>query len=556
MANPDGDNAAEQRLTFGRYVVDLNRGCLLLDDREITLRPKTFAVLTYLATHPGRLVSKDEILAAVWPNLVVTDDTLVQSIGELRRALGESGARLITTVPRRGYRFEGDEAPPDRRKARDWHPLRWRWNYGIIAPLAVGLTVAALWIGPTVRDAMKPPVVTTAIKPAIAVLPFQNQSDDASREYLADGLTQDIINSLGRFSALTVMSWNAVATYKGAVARPGEIARVLAVRYQVEGSVRYAADHVRISAQLVDIQGRVLWSARFDEAPADLFALQDRITREIAGALAIRITEFEQQRVYAKPTASFDAYDYVLRARPALRRPTRANIVEARELLRRAIALDPAYAAAHSALGETFHVAISMGWAESPAEYWKRVEAEAGEALRLDPADVRGRILLARCYIAYNRYAEAQAQIDRAIAINPNDADALAGRGNILVWLGKTDAAIETLELAQRIDPELNDFDNFALTLAYYLKRNYPAAIEQAELNLRKNPGAHFNRAVLAAAYAQANRPAEAARVAEDIRRTDPTFDAAEFGNKFLNPGDLDRLREGLRKAGLYTAAR
>jgi TolB-like protein/DNA-binding winged helix-turn-helix (wHTH) protein/cytochrome c-type biogenesis protein CcmH/NrfG len=555
MANPDGDNAAAQRLTFGRYVLDLNRGCLLLDDREITLRPKTFAVLIYLATHPGRLVSKEELLTAVWPNLVVTDDTLVQSIGELRRALGESGARLITTVPRRGYRFEGDEAPPDRRKARDWHPLRWRWKYGIFAPLAVAITVAALWLGTNVRDAMKP-VVSTAIKPAIAVLPFQNQSDDASREYLADGLTQDIINSLGRFSALTVMSWNAVATYKGAVARPGEIARVLAVRYQVEGSVRYAADQVRVSAQLVDIQGRVLWSARFDESPADLFTLQDRISREIAGALAIRVTEFEQQRVSTKPTASFDAYDFVLRARPALRRPTRANIVNARELLRRAIALDPDYAAAHSALGETFHVAISMGWAESPAEYWKRVEAEAGEALRLDPADVRGRILLARSYIAYNRYPEAQAQIDRAIAINPSDADALAGRGNILVWLGKTDAAIETLKLAQRIDPELNDFDNFALTLAYYLKRDYPAAIEQAELNLRKNPGAHFNRAVLAAAYAQAERPADAARVAADIRRTDPTFEAAEFGNKFLNAGDLDRLREGLRKAGLYTAAR
>jgi adenylate cyclase len=556
MANPDG-NTAEQRLTFGRFVVDLNRGCLLLDDREVALRPKTFAVLTYLATHPGRLVGKEELLAAVWPNLVVTDDTLVQSIGELRRALGESGARLITTVPRRGYRFEVAEAPPERRKPHGWHPLRWRWQYGILAPLAVALAVAVLWLAIPTGDPTKPPgppPVATAIKPAIAVLPFQNQSDDASREYLADGLTQDLINSLGRFSALTVMSWNAVATYKGTAAKPGEIARALAVRYQVEGSVRYAADHVRVSAQLVDDQGRVLWSARFDEATADLFALQDRIAREIAGALAIRVTDFEQQRAFAKPTASFDAYDYVLRARPALRRPTRANIVEARELLRRAIALDPAYAAAHSALGETFHVAISMGWAESPAEYWKRVETAAGEALRLDPTDMRGRILLARSYIAYNRYPEAQSQIDRAIAINPNDADALAGRGNILVWLGKTDAAIETLEFAQRIDPELNDYDSFALTLAYYLKSNYAAAIEQSELNLRRNPGAHFNRAVLAAAYAQADRPADATRVVEEIRRTDPTFEATEFGNKFLNAADLERLREGLRKAGLYTA--
>jgi adenylate cyclase len=553
MGNQQGDNA-EQRLKFGRYVLDLHRGCLLLDGREVALRPKTFAVLHYLVTHPGRLVGKDELLEAVWPGLVVTDDTLVQSIGELRRALGESGARLITTVPRRGYRFEAEEAPPERRKARAWHPLRFRWLYGVLAPLAVALTVLVLWLAGFWSDASAPAIEEA--KPAIAVLPFQHQGDDPSREYLADGLTQDLINSLGRFSALTVMSWNAVAAYKGEAVRPGEIARLLKVRYQVEGSVRYAGDRVRVSAQIVDPQGRVLWSDRFEEAPADVFALQDRITREIAGALAIRVSEFEQQRVAKKPTDNFDAYDYLLRARPALQTPSRAGIVEARDLLRHAIALDPNYAAAHSALGETFHVAISLGWAESPDEYWKRVETHAGKALALDPSDVRARVLMARSYIAYNRYVEAQTEIDRAIAINPNDADALAGRGNILVWLGKADAAIESLELALRIDPDLNDFDRFALALAYYQKQRYDEAIEQAELNLRKNPAARFNEAVLAAAYAQSGRSADAARISEGIRRTDPVFDATHYGNKFLNPQDLEHLRDGLRKAGLYADAR
>jgi len=551
MTTPEGDNA-ESRLAFGRYVLDLRRGSLLLDGREVALRPKTFGVLRFLVEHPDRLVSKEELLAAVWPNLIVTDDTLVQSIGELRRALGETGARLIVTVPRRGYRFEATEAPPDRRKSRGLHALRFRWKYGILAPLAVALTVLVLWLADFWSETSAPTAV--AAKPAIAVLPFQLQGEDASREYLADGLTQDLISSLGRFPALTVMSWNAVAAYKGEVVRPGEIARLLAVRYQVEGSVRYAGDQVRVSAQMVDSQGRVLWSARFEETPADVFALQDRITREIAGALAIQVTEFEQRRVASKPTESFDAYDYLLRARPALQRPTRGGIVEARELIRRAIALDPKYAAAHSALGETFHVAISMGWAESPDEYWKRVETHAGEALKLDASDLRARILMARSYLAYNRHLEAQSQIDRAIAINPNDADALAGRGNILMWRGLTDSAIEALELALRIDPELNDFDRFALTLAYYLKRRYNEAIEQAELNLRRNPAARFNEAVLAAAYAQVGRGADAARVSEGVRQTDPMFDAETYGNKFLNPKDLADLRDGLRKAGLYAA--
>jgi tetratricopeptide (TPR) repeat protein len=196
-----------------------------------------------------------------------------------------------------------------------------------------------------------------------------------------------------------------------------------------------------------------------------------------------------------------------------------------------------------------------MGWAESPDEYWKRVEAHAAEALRFDESNVRARILLARNFIAYNRYAEAQVQIDRAIAVNPSDADALAGRGNILVWLGHTDAAIEALELAQRIDPVLNAFDRFALSLAYYLDARYEASIEQALLNLRRNADAHFNQVMLAAAYAQIGRSQDAARVVETIRRTDPTFEGTTFGNKFLNPSDLEHLREGLRKAGLYSSS-
>jgi TolB-like protein/DNA-binding winged helix-turn-helix (wHTH) protein len=539
--------AMTERLAFGRFVLDLARGSLHSGDRELPLRPKTWAVLRYLAEHPDRLISKEELLEAVWPGLIVTDDTLVQSIGELRRTLGDDGARLIVTVPKRGYRFVPAAAPGERRKARGWHPLRWRWIYGILAPLLLATTVLGILLldhRPT-----KPP---RGEKPAIAVLPFMFQGDDPQRAYLADGVTQDLIHSLGRFSALSVMSWNAVAGYRGDTAKPGNVARALDVRYQVEGSLRLAGEQMRVSAQLVDTQGRVLWSARFDEPASDVFALQDRITREIAGALAIRVSESELARVTASPPASFDAYDYVLRARPALQRPTRAGIVEARDLLRRAVALDPNYAAAQSALGETFHIALSMGWAESPDEYWNRLAEHAGAALRLDTNDARAHVLLARMHLAYGRFPAARLEIDRAIDINPSDADALAGRGNILVWLGENAQAIESLELAQRLDPELNAFDRFALSVAYYLARRYDDAIESAELNLRRNPAAPFTRAILAAAYAQAGRTADAGRVAAEVRRVDPTFDGATFGNKFLDGKDLARLREGLAKAGLY----
>jgi adenylate cyclase len=536
------------KITFGRYVLDLSRGCLLSDGREIPLRPKTFAVLTHLAQHPGRLVSKDELFEAAWPGLVVGDDTLVQSIGELRRALGDTDARLITTVPRRGYRLEMESAPAERRHARGVQPLRFRWKYGLFAPLALAIAFAAIWFA---TSRQTPPLRVADVRPAIAILPFQNQSDDPSREYLADGLTQDLINSLGHFSDLTVMSWNAVATYKGAIAQPGEIARVLAVRYQVEGSVRYADDRLRVSAQLVDVQGRVLWSARYDEATADVFALQDSITREVAGALAIRVSEQEQKRVASKAPASFDAYDYLLRARPALQRPTRTGLAEARELLRRALAIDPDYGAAHAALGETFHAAVSLGWAEDPDDYWQRVEKHAGDALRVDANNVQARVLLGRYNLAYNRYSAAELELDRAVAINPNNADALAGRGNGLLWMGRTDQALETLELAQRIDPDLNPYERFTLALAYYLKKRYDDAIEQCVVNLRKSPEATFNLPVLAASYAQSGRLADAERTVAALRARDPTFDARTYGTKFQKASDLENLRTGLKKAGL-----
>ncbi len=596
MAAPRGDappRTRAGRLRVDRYVLDLDRGCTLLDGNEIALRPKTFAVLQHLIENRARLVSKDELFAAVWPDLFVTDDALVQSVGELRRALGEDGPRLIKTIPRRGYRFEADVSDADlpgrspagasalpatsgdvpqspesiavtHTKRLSVATSRAGARIGLFAALTLACLLAAGvwwsgagWNSPNQArhaDRSRAASLENGMRPAIALLPFLNQSDDASREYFADGMTQDIINALGRFSELTVMSWNAVLPYKGKPASPGEIARSLAVRYQVEGGIRQAGDRVRVNAQLVDSDGRVLWSARFDEALADLFALQDKITAEIAGALAIQVAQSEQRLVFGRPTESLEAYDYVLRARPALRRPTRANNAEARALLRRAIQLDPNYAAAYAALAETYHIAASMGWAESPSEFLGRAEELAGKALTIDDSEVRAHIMLGRVHIFYQQYAQARAEMDRALAINPNDAHGLAGRGNALMWMGQTDAAIEALEAAQRIDPELNAIDRFGLSLAYYLARRYDASIAQAELNLRNTEGANFSRVVLAAACAQLHRSEETVRAVTAIRDLDPAFDPLTFGNKLVNPADLDHLRDGFRKAGLYAA--
>jgi len=196
-----------------------------------------------------------------------------------------------------------------------------------------------------------------------------------------------------------------------------------------------------------------------------------------------------------------------------------------------------------------------MGWTESPTDTLGRAEELALDALSLDTSEVRAHIVLARVDILHQNYQQAEQETDFAIAINPNDAESLAGRGNVLMWLGRTDAAIEALEQAQRIDPGPTAIDRFALSLAYYLKGRYDAAIEQAELNLRETPGANFSRIVLAAAFGKQNRAEDAARTVAMISRINPTFDPQEFGTKFLNPVDLETLRDGLRAAGLYPAS-
>lgn len=322
-------------------------------------------------------------------------------MGELRRALGDDGSHLIKTVPRRGYRFDGvvtdadalappvAAAPqsPERASSAGVFPSKigswWPIAFAILClAIAIGGAGLALWMG---SSSERPGVVRLldTAKPSVAVLPFVNQGKDTARDYFVDGLTQDLISALGRFSALTAMSWNAVLPYKGSPARPDEIARSLGIRYQLEGNVLRSGDRVRVSAQLVNEQGQVLWSARFDEPLSDIFALQDRIAGQIASILAVRLTQIEQRRAHDKPTANLEAYDYVLRARPALLHPERAANADARALLRRAIELDPGYAAAYAALGETFYNAAAMGWAQSPAAFFEQAQALANKALAL-----------------------------------------------------------------------------------------------------------------------------------------------------------------------------
>jgi TolB-like protein len=269
------------RVSFGRFELDPTRSCLLTEGREIPLRPPTYSVLAYLAARPGRRVPTEELMDAVWPGVIGSDDHLVQSIGELRRVFGDVDGRLIQYDLAQGAMLDPSGAAPERRHAPGVRPLRFRWMYGLIAPLLLAMAFVLIWYF-TSRGV---PVPDAIAHPAIAVLPFQDQSNDPAGVAHSEHFTRSLIVALGRHAAFRVKTWNEVASYKGALSRPGEIARVLAVRYQVQGSVRHADQQVRVSAQLVDVQGQVLWSARYVEPEANEPQLLARMVTDIVAAL-------------------------------------------------------------------------------------------------------------------------------------------------------------------------------------------------------------------------------------------------------------------------------
>lgn len=565
----------QQPLHFARFTLDLERCALRRGGDDLPLRPKSFDVLRYLAEHAGRVISKNELIEGVWPGIHVTDDSLVQCIGDIRQVLGAEGHTIIKTIPRRGYLFAvevshaaenapavsapGAVASAGASESHDAMAGR-RTTILVIAALIVMAAVGML----TFRERLQAlshgaifridkagstnPFVAHS-KPSIAVLPLLNLSGDAQQDYFSDGVTEDIIIALSKFSSLTVMSRNAVFAYKGRTAPPEEIGRNLKARYLVEGSAVRIGQRVRVSMQLIDTErSSVLWAGRFDEELQDLFALRDKITAQIVLTLAIKVTEIERKRSMAKPTASLEAYDYVLRARQALRHPVRATNVEARALFGRAIELDPNYAAAYVALGETLVSAISMGWMESPIRALERVEGLALKALELNSAEVRAHVLLARIHVYFRRYERALGELRQAVAVNPNDAEVLAGRGNILLWLGQTGAAIDLLEAARNVNPDLSHLDRFALGLGYYLQGRYGAAAELLERNLSKSPTDSHNHVLLALIYVQQDRRDDAARALASVRRLLPLFNPDTFGSQLRNPEDRERVRDGLRK--------
>jgi len=442
-------------------------------------------------------------------------------------------------------------------KARRLRPSRLRLH-AAIAVLALLLVAggATWWIKPWDRLSGSPTAGVAPIgrlaKPVIAVLPFENLSKDPGEDYFSEGLSEDIINALGQYRGLAVIAYNAALPYRGGSMNLQEISDALGVRYLVEGTVRRTGEKIRISTRLTDAQqGILLWSERFDNESKDVFAIQDAITRRVAGTLISNLTRIEQQRALAKSTENLGAYDLVLRGRAKLRRATRRANRSARQMFERAIEIDSKYAAAYAWLGRAHYQTATDGWTEFPGQSLERAETYAQQASILDPRAVEAWRTLARIHSLKFQIERALAEIDQAISINPSDAEALADRGTILLYSGRLEEAIAAYEPAFVFDPNLRADYVFARGLGYYLLRRHMDAIKVLERGVARYPDYVFIRVALVAAYGQLGQIADARRNADEVRRILPIFDPRLFGTRFRDSALQEYLAEGLKKGGL-----
>ncbi|MBB3559101.1 TolB-like protein/cytochrome c-type biogenesis protein CcmH/NrfG [Rhizobium sp. BK512] len=495
------------RFAFGPFVLDPEAGTLLRNEDPVAVGHRGVRLLAAFVGRPGEILAKTELMDAAWPGTAVEEGNLTVQIAQLRKLLGPAadGGEWISTIPRIGYRFTG--------------------------------TIRQL--GGEKRKHLALPD-----KPSIAVLPFVTVRGDPEQEDFADGLTEDLITDLSRTSDLFVIARNSSFAYKGRAIDVRDIAGELGVRYLLDGSARRAAGRVRINARLVDAEsGDHLWAERFDRSLEDIFAVQDEVTAKIVEALLGRLRPLPPRN---RPK-NLEAYDLCVRARTLMDdAPQTAR--ETQLMLTRAIALDPDYAEAHRWLALNHW----MGWVHSggptKADRGRALEL-ARKAVALDANDAGCRWVLAYL-LAYERsFTEADAEFEKAIELDPNEADTWAALSDISVLAGRIEEGLEQIGKAFRLNPFPASWYYLTLGQAQYACRNYEAVIETLR---RDETYRTSSRRFLAAALAQLGQIEEARAEVELFLVANPQFSIGHWAEMepFRDAATLAHFIDGYRKAG------
>jgi adenylate cyclase len=518
-------------LRFDRFALDLSRGRLRSGEQDIDLPPKSFAVLCHLAENAGRLVPKQELHDAVWPNVVVSEDSLVQSIGEIRRKLGDHDRRLIKTVSRRGYLLD--------------------------VPVSVS-DVPSKQVSETFRlgaVALQSSTLPPPDAPSIAVLPFANLDGDPTQQYFADGIVEDIITELSRFRELFVIARNSSFQYQGRAVDVRRVGGELGVRYVLEGSIRRSPDRIRVAAQLIDAEsGGHLWAEKYDHDRGDVFALQDAITQSVVGAMQPQILASEGRRAARKNPTDLDALDCCMRGMWHTYQRTAFDNQQAESWLRRSIDIDPTLARAHTILARVLATRCWLGNSDDIDRDLAAGYAEAERAVALDERDATAHYAVSILELMLHRHERALRAAQRAIDLNPNFAHGYFALGEVRLFMGRFTEALDPLMHCLRLSPH----DPFAsvflslIALTRYHLGNFAEAAEYCERALQKRRTYVVLRSWLAT-LGQLGRTEEARAVRAEMDQLKPVNVERHWKLTcpYAEPIHEAHLLDGLRKAGL-----
>ena len=443
-----------RRLTFGEFVLDIDALALLRDGEPVELRPKAFDTLRYLAERPGRVVTKDELVAAVWPGIFVNDDALAQCVRDIRKALGDASQSLLRTVPRRGYMLAVETGPVVHRPAGLSSAGSPAVRLAALALLlvAIGVTAWALW--PSV--AQPPSAFMRDPRLAIVVLPFDAASEADADAWLGDGLAEDVMTALSRFSDLAVIARNSSFRYGQGQLDLARLREDLHADFLLQGSVRRSGERLRLAVQLVDLSTGVnRWADHVDGALADVFAIQDSIAGQIAARLALEARDAAASRLQGVPPHSMAVYELALRGRQAFASFTRDGTVEALDLADRALAAEPGYAVAWDLRARALVQFFIQPYDErrgDPAMLSAALEA-ATRAVELDPGYSTAVATLGSLLVRAGDFDGSLGLLREAIRLNPNDSVAIASYADITARAGNHRDSLDAWQAFARLDP-------------------------------------------------------------------------------------------------------
>ena len=521
---------------FDQYSLDKDRLELRRGEEAIDLEPQVFSVLTYLVENRDQVVSKEELIDAVWDGRIVSDSALNSRINSVRRAVGDDGKTqsVIRTLARRGFRFVAEVTEDEK---------------GSSPPLGVVPEIV------TVEEESQDRVYSG--RPSIVVVPFENMSSDPEQEYFTDGITADIIAALSKHRWLSVVARNTSFFYKGRTVDIRRLADELGVNYVVEGSVRRAGNRIRVTAQLIDTDTEnQLWADRYDRELKDIFDVQDEITETIAARVEPEIGAAERERVARTPRKNFQAWDYFHLGISHFFKYTAEDALEAQRLLKLSRELDRNFGEAHA----WWSYAICMGmvyWGTEPTpELLDEALACADRALELDDQNATFYVAKARVQLARREYASALTGCETAISLNPTFATAYCGYGDSLCFEGQYDEAMERFEKAVALSP--HDPQRWAYwtwgALPQIFKQDFETALFWTEQASEIPNCQYWTTAHKAVALAHLDRQDETHRCVENLLAEKPDFTISFAEQKLFYIKRADQMKlylDGLSKAGV-----